>query len=379
MTRCLWKSPIRNEQSAIFMNDHARSEDMKPTLIRITLFALAMAAPAWAGVRWSESLRQPDKWYASPEARALADHVVLYQTVHGGWPKNKDMAIHPSAADAAKFRDRNGREATIDNGATTMQLDFLARVIGSGRDTGKHKAAFLGGLDYLLDAQYENGGWPQYFPLRKGYHSRITFNDNAMIGVLAFLGEIAKGGEAYGFVDGGRRERSRAAVERGIDCILRTQIRQDGKPTAWCAQHDENTLKPAWARNYEPPSLSGSESVGIVRFLMGIEKPSPDIIAAVEGAVHWFESVGVRGLRIDGSPGADGKPDRRAVSDSNAPVLWARFYEIGTNRPMFMGRDKVARYGFNEIERERRTGYAYFGRWPAELIGKDYPKWKKRN
>lgn len=352
---------------------------MKPTLIKIALFALAMAAPAWAGVRWSDSLRQPAEWYGTPEALALADHVLLYQTVHGGWPKNMDMANPPSEADAAKFRDPDAREATIDNGATTTQLKFLARVIASSQGTGKHKAAFLGGLDYLLDAQYESGGWPQYFPLRKSYHSRITYNDNAMIGVLGCLQEIAGGGELYGFVDGGRRERSRAAVTRGIDCILRTQIRQDGKLTAWCAQHDEKTLKPAWARDYEPPSLSGSESVGIVRFLMGIEKPSPEIIAAVEGAVGWFESVGIRGLRVDASPGKDGKPDRRAVADAKAPVMWARFYELETTRPIFMGRDKVIRYDFNEIERERRTGYAYLGTWPAALIGKDYPQWKKRN
>lgn len=352
---------------------------MKPTLIKIALFALAMAVPAWAGVRWSDSLRQPAEWYGTPEARALADHVILYQTVHGGWPKNMDMANPPSEADAAKFRDPDAREATIDNGATTTQLRFLARVIASSQGAGKHKAAFLGGLDYLLDAQYESGGWPQYFPLRKSYHSRITYNDNAMISVLGCLQEIAGGGELYGFVDGGRRERSRAAVTRGIDCILRTQIRQDGKLTAWCAQHDEKTLKPAWARDYEPPSLSGSESVGIVRFLMGIEKPSPDIIAAVEGAVGWFESVGIRGLGIDASPGKDGKPDRRAVTDAKAPVMWARFYELETNRPIFMGRDKVIRYDFNEIERERRTGYAYLGTWPAALIGKDYPQWKKRH
>ena len=348
-------------------------------LFSFALFALAMTAPAWSAVRWSDCLRQPAGWYATPEASALADKVLLYQTVHGGWPKNMDMAAPPSAAEEAKFRDPDSREATIDNGATTTQLKFLARVIASRRGADMHKAAFTRGLDYLLEAQYKNGGWPQFFPQRKGYHTRITFNDGAMVGVLTFLDEVAKGRESYGFVDGTRRDRSREAVTRGIDCILRTQIRLDGKLTAWCAQHDENTLKPAWARDYEPPSLSGSESVGIVRFLMGIEKPSPEIIAAVDGAVQWFGSVGIRGLKIDASPGEDGKPDCRAVSDAQAPVLWARFYELETNRPIFLGRDKVIRYGFNEIERERRTGYAYLGTWPSALLEKDYPQWKKRN
>ena len=359
------------------MKPQHSSRKLKPFAV-LTLM-LAMVAPSWAGGRWSECLRQPGEWYGTPEARVIADNVLLYQTVHGGWPKNMDMAAPPSSAEVAKFRDRNARETTIDNGATTTQLRFLARVIDSERGTDPHKAAFTRGLDYLLDAQYKNGGWPQYFPLKRGYHTRITFNDGAMIGVLTFLDGIAKGMEPYGFMDAGRRDRSRVAVARGVDCILRAQIRQDDKLTAWCAQHDESTLKPAGARDYEPPSLSGSESVGIVRFLMSIEKPSPEIIAAIEGAVQWFGVVGIRGLRIDVSPGEDGKPDRRAVSDAQAPVLWARFYEIGTNRPIFMGRDKEIRYDFNEIERERRTGYAYLGTWPAALLEKEYPQWKKLN
>jgi PelA/Pel-15E family pectate lyase len=346
--------------------------------LRIAMIALAVAAPAWAGVRWPECLHQPAAWYGTAEARVIADKVLLYQTVHGGWPKNMDMAAQPSEAEVAKFRDPESREATIDNGATTTQLKFLARVIASGQGAGKLKEAFLGGLDYLLEAQYKNGGWPQFFPHRKGYHTRITFNDGAMVSVLDFLDEVAGGGESFGFVDAARQARSREAVARGIDCILRTQVRQDGKLTAWCAQHDEITLEPAWARNYEPPSLSGSESVGIVRFLMGVEKPSPEIIAAVEGAVDWFETVGIRGLRIDGTPGEDGQRSPRAVADAKAPVMWARFYEIGTNRPIFLGRDKVIRYDFNTIERERREGYAYFGRWPAALIEMEYPRWKKR-
>jgi len=64
------------------------------------------------------------------------------------------------------------------------------------------------------------------------------------------------------------------------------------------------TLAPAWARNYEPPSLSGDESVGVVRFLMGIERPSPEVTAAIEGAITWFKAMPIHGLRVDRSPGA---------------------------------------------------------------------------
>ena len=170
-----------------------------------------------------------------------------------------------------------------------------------------------------------------------------------------------------------------AAVSRGIDVILKTQVKQNGKLTAWCAQYDEKTLAPAWGRAYEPPSLSGSESVGIVRFLMAIEKPSPDIVAAIEGAVAWFRAVAIPGLRLEDFTGADGRKDRRVVPDATAAPLWARFYELGTNRPIFLGRDSAVRYAYSEIEHERRNGYAYYGRWPASLLDTDYPKWREKH
>ena len=84
----------------------------------------------------------------------------------------------------------------------------------------------------------------------------------------------------------GIRERCQAAFDKGVECILNTQIIVDGKPTVWCAQHDEQTLQPASARAYELPSFSGAESVGIVQLLMNIDHPSQRVIDAVKGAVE---------------------------------------------------------------------------------------------
>ena len=333
---------------------------------------LAGAAPAWKQV-----LKQPPDWYGGAEARAVADSVLLYQTDSGGWPKNVDMTSPPSAEFFASTA-ADHRAPTIDNGATHTQLRLLARIV-TATNEARYRAAFERGFDYLLAAQYANGGWPQFYPLLKGYYSHITYNDDAMAGVLEVLRDASEGRPPYGFVDAARRARAANAVVRGTACILRTQVKQDGQLTVWCAQHDEVTLAPAWARNFEPPSLSGEESVGVVRFLMGIEHPTPEEIAAIEGAMAWFQAVPVRGLRIDSSAGADGKKDRHVVADPAAPELWARFYELGTNRPVFIGRDKVIRYDFNAIERERRTGYAYLGNWPAKLIADDYPLWRAKH
>ena len=63
------------------------------------------------------------------------------------------------------------------------------------------------------------------------------------------------------------------------------------------------------------------------------------------------------------------------MSDVSAPLLWARHYEIGTNKPVFASRDGVKKYAFAEIERERRTGTPWFGHWPQMLIDEEYPAW----
>lgn len=353
------------------------SAGLRPLTCMLALLPAALAG----AVAWNDILKQPPEWHASGEARAIADTVLLYQHAAGGWPKNRDMTVPPPARPTPPDPHDSVTDIsapTIDNDATTTQLWLLARVFSATRDE-RYQLPILRGLDYLLVSQYANGGWPQFHPLREGYYTRITYNDNAMVKVLEVLRDVRDAHEPFAWVDAARRKSAATAVARGLDCILRTQVKQEGRLTAWCAQHDEHTLQPAWARNFEPPTLSGMESVGLVRFLMSVEQPNPEIIAAVEGAVTWFRAVAIAGLRVDETPGADGQRDRRAVADPAAPPIWARFYELGTNRPVFTGRDKIIRYDFNEIERERRTLYVYLRDWPARLLEQDYPRWRAKH
>ena len=100
---------------------------------------------------------------------------------------------------------------------------------------------------------------------------------------------------------------------------------------------------------------------------------------AIEAAVAWLKSVQIKGLRLEQrqDPSLPEGRDVVAVQDPAASPLWARFYEIGTNRPIFSGRDGVIRYSLAEIEHERRIGYAWLGTWPARLLDSEYPSWKK--
>ena len=219
----------------------------------------------------------------------------------------------------AVVRQRNRTDSTIDNGATYSQLMFLARVYSAQRQE-KHRHSFLRGLDFLLEAQYPNGGWPQFYPDLSGYFKHITFNDGAMIGVMKLLRDVAAAKSGYEFVDKDRRLKADDAVKRGIECILKTQVIVDGRRTVWCAQHDEVTLAPAPARKYELVSLSGGESIDIVRFLMTIKNPSPAVIESIETAVEWFEKTKLTGIKwIEKSdPAQPGGMDRVVIKDPNA-------------------------------------------------------------
>ncbi|HEV2761393.1 MAG TPA: pectate lyase [Pyrinomonadaceae bacterium] len=363
-----------------------------PNRIKLTGLALALCfglaaanasaqkAEQPASIKWGDALKQKPEWYSTDEAVRVADNLLLYQRETGGWPKNVDMAKPLGESQkAAVVRERRETDSTIDNGATYTQLNYLARVY-TARNLARHKEAFDKGLDFLLRAQYPNGGWPQYFPLRKGYYSHITYNDGAMVNVLRLLRDVARRKAPYAFVDEDRRQKSERAVALGVECILKTQVVVKGRLTAWGAQHDELTLAPAPARKFEPVSLSGGESVGVVRFLMSVENPDARVVEAIERAVEWFREVKVTGVRWIEKRDAS-KPggfERVAVSDPAAPPLWARFYEIGTNRPVFLGRDGVVHYNVMEIDEERRNGYSWYVEEPAELLEKDYPAWQKK-
>jgi PelA/Pel-15E family pectate lyase len=363
---------------------------MKSLIILFLIAAVCLAVGAGATARrkseadktikWDVCLEQKAEWYGGEDAVRIADNVLIYQRNSGGWPKNIDMAAElTEKARAELIGQKRNDDSTIDNGATYTQLAYLARVLNAVKRE-RFKESFLKGFDYLIAAQYENGGWPQYYPKLSGYYRRITFNDDAMIGVLSLLRDVARQRPAYGFVDESRRAAATKAVAKGIECILKCQVIVGGKRTAWCAQHDEVSFEPAPARSYEKISLSGSETAGVVRFLMGIDRPDAVTIDAIQSAVAWLDLVKLKGISLveKPDPSLPKGYDKLVVADSNAKPIWARFYEIGSNRPIFSGRDGVVKYSLAEIEHERRIGYNWYVQTPAKLLEEDYPEWMKR-
>ena len=73
-----------------------------------------------------------------------------------------------------------------------------------------------------------------------------------------------------------------------------------------------------------------------------------------------------------------GNFERVVVKDKDAGPIWARFYELESNRAIFIGRDGIIKYNVDEIEAERRNGYGWYVEEPVKLLTVEYPAWRQK-
>jgi PelA/Pel-15E family pectate lyase len=311
----------------------------------------------------------------------LAEKMMMYQLPNGGWgkhnsdKKNVDYTkkIDPKLLKIIKANDND--LATIDNNATSKEINGLIKAYSTTKNPAYLKSAEKG-IQYLLSMQYENGGFPQYFPNSAIYRKQVTYNDNAMINVLTILHNISEGKEGFDAVNSQLKEKSKVALQKGIDCILKTQVSQSGKLSIWADQYNEVTLKPEKARAFEPMSLATGESVNIVKFLM-MQPVTPKIEKSIKSAIQWFKESKIDGYTYNVS--RDNEKAIRTLSKKEGSAVWARFYDIPTNKPVFGDRDGSVKFNYEDVSEERRMGYSWYNEAGTKLIENDFPKWLKRN
>ena len=320
----------------------------QPVRTAMTAFAAEEDYP------WSDYLKKSADWFGSQEALTVADNCIRRQVQgEGGWQKGM-MTDHTG----------DWAHSTIDNDATTSQIRFLMRAYQQTKQQ-KYLDCAMRGVDCLFKMQYSNGGFMQVLNTPGTYHAHITLNDGAYLHVLSIMKEMSKKTGDFTAVSDAYAQKAAESLEKGIQCLLDMQIVNNGVKTAWCQQHDENTLAPAAARAYELPSTCTSESAGVIQFLYkeAQETGRSDLVESVNAAIQWFKKVQLNGIAF-----VKQGDDKVVVQDPNASPLWARFYELNTDRPLFSDRDSSVHYNVAEISQERRTGYAWYGNWGKNVV-----------
>lgn len=317
-----------------------------------------------------------DALYDEGDVISIANNMLRFQCADGGWPKNIDWLVD-LAPDEVRRITGSSLSSTFDNRNTYSQIEYLSKAYAETGDE-RYRDSAESGLEYILREQRDSGGW------RGSDVDAITFNDDVMAGIMNLLLDIRQGAEFYDWVNDELRSKLDDALNRAIDATLRCQIVSGGVKTAWCQQHDHASYQPVKARTFELAAITAGESVGVARFLMRLKNPSPEVIEAVECAAAWFERSKIEGVRVKDVPidpvrfeHHTATFNRVVVDDPSAPPVWARYYEIETNRPFFCNRDGIKVYRLADVDLERRTGYAWYGTWPAALLKRDFPKWKQ--
>jgi hypothetical protein len=288
-----------------------------------------------------------DRFYLAA-ARAACHALVKGQLCSGGWhyliefdPAKRRNFPYRANGKCGADRTKDSTLTTLDDNVTQGALRLMMRVdlALEFKDEAIHEAVRFA-LEQLIKAQYPNGAWPQRFrespdpakfPVKQAsypaawprvwpgasYQQFYTFNDNTISDAIDLFLEAAR---IY------NEPRYRAAAAKGGGFILLAQM-PEPQP-AWAQQYDLD-MHPAWARAFEPPSVTGGESQGIIRTLLTLYRETGDqkYLVPVQRALAYLQ-------RSVLPPIAKPSEARRRFR-AGEPVL-ARFYELQTNRPLYI-------------------------------------------
>ena len=277
------------------------------------------------GMMWIDAYRVTGDRKYLRHAERVADALVEGQLPCGGWHYFIDFDESGVKRHYEEFFSRRWAwqeylhyygNATFDDDVTTSATRFLLgmQTTPSAR---KYRAPLDKALDFIRRAQYPNGAWPQRFPPRgkfsfggrPDYTSHYTFNDDVAANAIDVLLEAHRtlGDDAC-----------RQAARRGMNFYLAAQLPE---PQAGWAQQYDLEMKLAWGRTFEPPAVCSSQTIGNIADLMRFYKCTGDrrYLEPIPRALDWL---------------------RRAADDTELgePYTHTCFYELGTNRPIFIRR-----------------------------------------
>jgi len=256
-------------------------------------------------------------------ARNVARALAWGQRDIGGWDHR--VRVDHLKSDSVKPERAKGR-CTFDDNISQEAISFLMEIDQLLDEDWLTESVELG-QTFMVQSQFANGAWPQWYPLRGRYHNNYTFNDNSINDCIRVMIEAHKHYGKKKYLDSARR---------GGDFMILSQ----GKPpqAGWAQQYDL-ALKPSWARSFEPPGICSAATGRNIRTLIDLYLYTKDKIylKPIPPAIDWLKRSRIK------------------------PNLWGRLYEVGSNKPVYGDRrdgNKI-HYEYDKISEFERTHYSW--------------------
>ena len=246
-------------------------------------------------------------------AEDAGNALIMGQKKPGGWEYKIDFSKEPGNDYCA-----------LDDNNTQSALRFLMALCTVSLKESLHDAVEKG-IKFMLESQFKNGAWPQWYPLRGGYHDFFTFNDRVINDCIDVMIDAHR---IYG------KSEYLESIKSAGDFLILSQL---PPPQPGWAQQYNHYLQPAWARVFEPPSVCSFVTEQCIKSLIDLY--------LYTGRGKYLEPIpdAIRWLRESKLPGG----------------ACARFYELGTNRPLYYDRGRKRVETLEELSIERQTGYRY--------------------
>jgi hypothetical protein len=260
-------------------------------------------------------------------AIAAADALVWGQLSPGGWYADINFLTestwcyrHEGVYDPPCFQT-----CTFDDDKSQSVIRFLMRM---GDLFGEPYAeAALYALEFVMNSQFPNGAWPQKYPLSGDYPNYYqdfyTFNDRA---INDCIGLLILAYEKYG------DKRYLKSAEMGGSFII---ISQHDEPQAGWSQQYMWNMTPGWARPFEFPSVSSRVTSRNVKTLIDLYllTGNETYLEPIPAAIDWLNNSMV------------------------GENYWEKFYELGTNLPLYPLADYVTTHNYSELDDDRKESY----------------------
>ncbi len=245
-------------------------------------------------------------------AKDAANALIWGQNDLGGW----EHKIY--------FNRPKNRRVSFDDNQTQSAIRFLMALDQVVDDTSLDEA-ITKALNLMLTSQFENGAWPHQYPEQGNYHDFATFNDGCINNCIQVMMD------AYRYY---QKDEYLESIYKAARFLMISQL--PPPQPGWAQQYNEY-LQPAWARSFEPPAVCPLVTLRNVNTLIDLY--------LYTGKGQYLEPV----------------PDAlRWVRESRLPNgKWARFVELGTNKPLYYDRGRIRVNSVDELHIERRTGYGY--------------------